>query len=347
MEDPMITRSHVALACVLGTFAAFTVGCSGNVDSTSNDEPATIESALEAENGGLDTAPETPEFADPVIKAISNFGAKFADIKDMTSPALAQPGARSYTVAVFWGHLPAPRDAEATDVEPAPLSWNGSLSVDAGAIGLKKTIKFDDADQVLPRTEAKSLSFESRTMPHVDGMLLRVVVPASGSQTLHFDTAALKTDIDLSSLATKAGGAKRLDDGRNGMAFIGFPDVPGCARGFVVGRWNKVRPQLGTLRGHVADASGEPVGHYRGIWGHAPRKDKDLFFGKYIAKDGQHRGLFGGSYGAGSFQGVWGVKGTQGDANIGVVEGVYGDGYLKDDGRGVMLGRWSERCDAR
>jgi hypothetical protein len=159
---------------------------------------------------------------------------------------------------------------------------------------------------------------------------------------LHFQTAALTTDIDLSQLAQKGGGTTPLGDGRNGMAYLGFQDEPGLAKGFVLGHWGKLDASVGRLRGRVVDGDGRELGHVRGIWGHAPKKDQDRFFGKYIDHEGQFRGLFGGQYGDGRFQGKWG---TASPANVGVVEGRYSDGYERGDDRGMFLGRWSEAAE--
>jgi hypothetical protein len=66
-----------------------------------------------------------------------------------------------------------------------------------------------------------------------------------------------------------------------------------------------------------------------------------VFFGKYIDRQGEFRGLLGGLYGDGKFGGVWGTV----DPNAkGVLEGYYSDGYERGDGRGVYLGRWAEKC---
>jgi hypothetical protein len=321
-------------ASLIALFSAFAVGCFTNTQPVEQ-EPSDIASALEAENGGLSMDPENPAFGDDIIRHMSTFDTVYADAEDMTVQAAQATGARRYKIAVFWGHLPSARDAEEGDVEPQPIDWTGSISVDRGAIGVKRTLRFDSRDKVLPRTDAKTVSFSSHTQPHVDGLLLDVVAPAGGK--VSFDTASLKTSIDLSQMA----GVTRLGDGRNGMAYIGFADVPGCAQGFLFGHWHKVRPQLGVLRGRVVDGAGAPLGHIKGIWGHAPKKDKDLFFGKYISDDGQSKGLFGGTYGSGEFKGLWAVNKP---AETGALQGFYSDGYVKDDGRGVYLGRWSERC---
>ena len=316
----------------------FAIGCSGK---TSSDDAAEVSAALEADNGGMDAKDEPVEFADAELSAVPEFTDVDADPQDMTTEAAANPGATRYHVALLWGHLPAASDATANDLDPQPVDWSGSLSVDAGAIGIKKTLAFDARDHVDPRSTPQTVSFVSHTLPFVDGLFLHVVIPAGGSATLHVDTTALKTDIDLSALATSDGGVTRLADGRNGLAWIGYPDVQGCARGLLFGRWVKMRPALGRFRGRVIDGDGERIGDVRGIWGHAPRRDADVFFGKYISTDGTHRGLFGGHYGDGEFQGVWGTRDPR---NVGTLEGHYSDAYDKGDGRGVFMGRWSEKC---
>jgi hypothetical protein len=157
----------------------------------------------------------------------------------------------------------------------------------------------------------------------VDGLLVRVVVPAGGSPMLHFVTAALEADIDLSQLPARIGGAQRLADDEEGLVWLG--------------------PAFGALRGVVSDDDGVRIGHLRGLWGHAPKRDADVWFAKYIGDGGEARGLAFGKYGAGVFGGLWAAK-DETDVSVGSVEGFYSDGYDANDGRGVRLGRWSEKC---
>jgi hypothetical protein len=313
-------------------------GCSAAVSPFSND-PEQVQSALDQSNGGMTTAPESPEFADPAVQSLENFVPDFGDTQDMTQSVEVQ-GARRFRVAVIWGHLPPAHDADNTDVAPSIIDWTGSVSVDSGAIGLKRTLRFDIGDKVLARPNAQEVDFVSHTLPHVDGLYMSVVIPANASPTMHFKTKSLTTDIDLGLLTQQAGAAVRLDDGRNGMFFIGYPE-DGCPRGLLFGRWRKVRPALGEFRGVVVGDEGDGIGHIRGIWGHAPKANANVFFGKYIDRQGEFRGLLGGIYGDGKFGGVWGTV----DPNAkGVLEGYYSDGYERGDGRGVYLGRWAEKC---
>jgi hypothetical protein len=261
----------------------------------------------------------------------------------MTAEAARVAGAKSFHIALLWGHLPQTRDADDADPDPKNVDWNGSISIDKGGIGLERTIAFDEGDKVDPRTSKTSLSFDSHTLPSVDGLLLRVIVPAGGSTLLHFKTAPLNTEIDLAELPQKVGGIQRLKEDEEGLVWLGFQDTPGCAKGFVHGRWVKTHAAFGRLRGVVSDADGERIGHVRGLWGHAKKRNTDVFFGKYIDRDGDSHGLFAGRYGNDTFSGVWATK-DESDVDKGHIEGFYGAASDNEDGRGVWLGRWSEKC---
>jgi hypothetical protein len=340
--------SNVAVVSLLALALS---ACGGNVGSTAGSTDTTeMQAALDTADGGMTTVAEKPSFADPAFAAVPEFSAAFADLDDPTMGSTlggpsGAPVLHRYHVVLLWGHLPPAHDADEADVAPSPADWTGSVSVSAGAIAVKRTLMFEGKDAIAPRTAINSVSFVSHTLPHVDGMLLSIAMPASDS-TLHFDTASLKKDLDLSRLATEVGGVVHLADGRNGLFAIGYEDRPGCAEGFVAGRWNKVRPALGTFHGRVFRGDGVTEGHVRGLWGHAPKRDQNVFFGKHIALDGSHRGLLGGVYGDGAFKGVWGVSDGGAPKDAGGLQGFYSDGYVADDGRGVWIGRWAERCGA-
>lgn len=325
--------SVVALASLASLGAA---GCAASTGAPEADEQevASIEAALARDNGGFTTADERPDFGDDEVSSLPAFDALAGDKQALPAAGLA------YKIVLLWGHLPSPHDGDDTQVVPQKIDWTGSVSVDSGAIGVSSTLRFDEKDAVAPRTEARSVSFTSRTYPGVDGLVLRVVAPP-GSTTLHFATSAMNADIDLTSLARDVGGVKPLGDGRNGLAWVGFPDAPGCSNGFVFGHWARIKPGLGKLKASIYDDAGARVGRAKGIWGHAKQADKNLFFGKYITNEGAHKGLFGGTYGEGTFTALWGNRAS---GEGGRLQGFYSAGYDKTDAKGVWLGRWSEPC---
>ncbi len=330
------------LASLVSMSALMVGGCSASaLPEADADEVSKIESALGSDNGGFEAKTEAPDFADPEVSQLAGFDSVFADRTDIL--AEAPPAARIYKIVLLWGHFPGAQDGSDAQTVPQKIDWTGAVSVDTGAIGLGSTLRFDDKDSVSPRTEPKSLAFVSRTYPAVDGLVLRVAVPAN-AQILHFRTSAMNADIDLSKLAVEVGGVKPLGDGRNALAWVGFPDARqegACSNGFVFGHWSKIRPGLGKLKASVFDDAGTRIGRAKGIWGYAKGKDKKLFFGKYIANEGGHKAIFGGTYGDGDFNGLWGNPRT---GVGGGLRGFYSDGYDKTDAKGVWLGRWTEPC---
>jgi hypothetical protein len=335
--------SVLAMACGGGAFTPV------ETSSGSSDGVATTSAALDTTNGGLNvTSQESPAFADTEIEALPAMDSTLAALVDPTDPTLAtaaMPGATAYRIALVWGHLPPPHDADTTSVAPQVEDWDGAVSVAAGAIGLKRTIAFDPNDHIdYPRANAQMLSFTSHTLPYVDGVLLRVVIPSGGTPTLHFATSALTTDIDLSQLAAKEGGVVRLANDVEGLGWIGFPE-DGCARGFVHGRWIKQEANLGRTMGVVSDGDGNRIGYTRGIWGYSPKRAENVWFSKIIDLDGTPKGLAFGKYGEGAYAGLWGAA-DENHIDVGTTEGVYSDGYDVGDGRGVWLGRWSAKCPA-
>ena len=330
----MIARSSVSTLAIIIASAALVAAPGCNGASQDLEDTASIQAALETPNGGFDDSDEAPAFGDAAVLATPELVTTYADaVAPPADDPAAKPEAALYHVALVWGHLP-PQKPVAGEPKPAAIDWSGAVSVDQGFIKIERTLAFDAKDSVAPRAEPNVVSFTSRTVPAVDGLLLRLAIPAGAVGTLHFATASLSTDIDLAALATDGGGVIPLGDGENGLAFAGFRDEPGLAKGFVMGRWSELAADAGHLRGRVFAADGAPLGHVKGIWGHAPKRDQDLFFGKYIDRDGQWSGLFGGSYGDGSFGGRWGT-----DEERGKLQGRY---FSAEGARGFFVARWSE-----
>ena len=147
-----------ALGFGLGTLALFASGCGAKVSSTS-DDGTQASSELDADDGGMDAVDEPVEFGDSAFAAVPELTNDQIDATDMTATAAATAGATRYHVALLWGHLPAPMDPSDADVDPQPIDWTGSIAVDDGAIGVKKTLAFDLRDHIDPRTDAKTVSW--------------------------------------------------------------------------------------------------------------------------------------------------------------------------------------------
>jgi hypothetical protein len=194
---------------------------------------------------------------------------------------------------------------------------------------------------VEPRDDRAVVAFHSVTGPHNDGLRLLVVDPTPEVDfpiTLRYTPVTGEAiDIDLNALTTEPVN-RVVDDLGNRFIAAALEVTPtDCARGFLGGGWQQLGPNVGRMKGYVATAGGEGIGHVRGIYG--IREDgEQVFFGKYIGLDGTFRGIFGGTWGEGEFRGLW--KTLAGDQ--GGLHGLYIDLGVGPTPHGAFLGTWAE-----
>ena len=264
---------------------ALLVGC-----SASNGEPnaADVQHALDVNFGGYDDQREAPNFGDDAIASLPRFDGTFASNAQLEGSSSA---ISAYRVALLWGHFPGANDGSDADTEAQPATWNGSIAVDSGAIDVIRTLSFDDGDSVDARTDAKSVSFASHTLPFVDGMIVRVKMPMGGSAKLHFVTSELTVDVNLDDVASSAG--QIFHGGTDqGLAVVGWNDTAAtCPSGLAYGRFVKLGAAVGTLRGRLVGGAGDDLGVVHGIWGHAKGRGADVFFTKSIDPAGNFADL--------------------------------------------------------
>lgn len=325
-------RAQLPLALLLATS---TTACVDRADSTED-----VASALEQENGGLDTSDEVPmfdaedAFAAAAIEADSAVADEMASdptIGDLSHPA---PGVNvdARDLVIVWGRFPMDRDAT------TGRDWSGELKLSRGGMLVRRKIAFEQAtDRVLPRTARDTISFESVTRPAADGLVLTVFDPQPGTAnplTLTYTpVSGTAHAIDLSQLAN---GPIVIDVGDgNRILVAGQRRSDTCAHGAIRGRWRALTPKLNGYLGVVSNADGLPVGHIRGIAGER-RNGEVVMFGKFIDREGHFMGLVKGSYENGRFAARW--LDRQGDH--GVLGGVYFPGATER--AGGFLGRWAE-----
>src|SRR4051812_13499294 len=168
-------RAKLPLALLL---ASTTVAC---VDDAKSAEPtsADVTSAIEKDNGGLDTTDEAPMFGAELAFDAASIEADAATADPMsgdpTIVAMTGPNATNVVardLVILWGRMPADRTAT------TPRDWSGELRVSRGGMLVRRTVAFEDAtDRVLPRTARDTISFQSRTLPASDGLYLEVLDP--------------------------------------------------------------------------------------------------------------------------------------------------------------------------
>ena len=350
---------RLALFCVLAVTLIWFVGCQSPSDETAvNDELMTRNQVedLDDEYGGFNFGDEAPAFDDPYLTAnyAGDGDAEYADPVD-DDPSVAElkrrPRPRTYLM-ITWGNLRAD-----TTIDFA-TEWSGSLTVDNGVVCLKRTIRFDPEDEILPRTSRDLLEWKSWTKPHFDGILVALhkvsnadtpsvsAVNDVAPMSITFATPPLTVTINEEDLVDLHR-VVEVDDAGNAVAFntiTVMPDV--CPSGFLAGQWKNVTDRPGGIfRGKWISYNGAHMGYLRGIYGPRSNGDK-VFFGKWINRAGRFKGLLVGRYGGfsdetgGWFDGVWFKRNLRHEGRL------YGVWNTSDDvdGGGFFKGRWDTYC---
>ena len=316
-------------AAILCITAGLVTACTQDVQPN-EDAADEVRAALEADNGGFDDADEAVD--ERLYADIPSFD-EVADPTELDEPA----GARSLSILVMWGHLP-----RYDGVDPqTSTDWSGSVQVSGGKVRVDRTMAFDKEDQLLPRANAQTVEFISHTLPHVDGLLLHVLQETPDA-TLSLDTKASTVTINLADIAPSLAGHEPLGDAANGVSFYAFANRPGCADGFLFGRYRRLAAHAGRYHFRVVEDHGIEIGRLRGIYGYSHRLDDQVYFGKIVGLDGVHRGRVKGQYGEGMFAGQWRTDMPA----AGTMGGLYWEGPAGRPGRGLAIGHWAEACTA-
>lgn len=324
------------------------VSLAGCYAATSED-PASIGAALEEENGGLSMEDEAPAFgmdlelaelellsADPVLPDPLETDARVLSMR-------SAPDAVVYRVAIVWGQIPGDRTND------APHDWSGALGTNRGAMLLRRAIAFEpETDRIIGRPDERSIAFTSVTLPHHDGLVVDIVDPDpaspdpiglgySGDLPGELGSESPPLAIPLRALLDGPVELRADADGNRMIAVAQAMPVDVCAHGFVMGRWHRVEEGRGVILGRVVDASGELVGHLRGIYG-VRESGEQVFFAKYVGVDGTFRGILRGHYGEGHFEGRWVTR----NGDIGGLAGGYRETIEGPETGGHFLGHWGE-----
>lgn len=316
-----------------------------------NDTPNLVD-----EFGGYTTANEEPGFGDLSILALAETEADAEDAMAEDPGVLAlenTPGVEAYIMAISWGQLDKTPAGGIGDEDGDRFVWDGSLRIDDGALVLTRVIAFERGDHVvLPRSDQRTIEWESRTGVGMDGIRVVVFAPRAGDDigtepTVTFDTPLYSRSFTLSEL-TELDIVVDVDQAGNQVHFLAMAsDAVATINGFVNGRWSwKEGDAHGTFAGAwVAPRTGI-VGWVRAHYGKS-EQGEDVFFGKYIDRSGNFRGFLRGDvvvregdleHGSGRFNGSW--YGSVGEAR-GRVGGRW---IVAPNGRGHFDGTWCGGC---
>jgi hypothetical protein len=230
-----------------------------------------------------------------------------------------EPKVAVYHLRILWGHLAF--DSTELDV----TDWSGSLTTTVGCEVLRRVIRFEEGDSILPRTDRKKIEWLSHTRPHNDGIAVDIVIPPPhpefdttfvwvvdtvlGDSTLEelidtvwqfpvtplvsFQTPQYSRTFTLDELV-RLDTIVTLENG-NEVAFMGFKiERFDCPKGFIGGRWGYDDSGNGVFSGIWSTKHG-PVGSVLGRWGTNDAGEK-VFFGKWISEDGKFEGLLRGRW---------------------------------------------------
>ena len=300
---------------------------------------------LDDEYGGLTLDDEYPAFGEPELfdDGLLAEDTEFLDDYDddpEVSRLRNRQGANSYTLRINWGRLIRTRANDSTGCGQREIAylWNGTLSVDRGAILLKRTIQFEMGDYIHSRTDRRTLEWTSTTSPSFDGILVQIIDPPMSRpdstgvtdrppdyepNRVTFKTPAYTRTFTMDELV-RISEVIPVDRCGVAVSFNGFlaPDRL-CPKGFLAGIWKPVPPDTvpeppaspGSLY-YAADDSargGRDIrGHFYGNWiqangmlaGHVRgvygvnSEGRQVFFGKYIGLTGRFKGILRGTYGS-------------------------------------------------
>jgi hypothetical protein len=320
-------------------------GCDGGSGPAAPGTPSPGGLDLDDEYGGLTMYDEYPAFGEPelfddeVLAEDLEYLDEYEDDPEV-SGIRYRHGTRFYTLRINWGRLmrAGSEDGGGCRDQEIAYGWNGSLSVERGAILLKKTILFESGDYIHERTDRRLLEWDSVTGPSFDGVLVQIVdppAPPSGGTAnevippdhlpnkVTFKTPLYTRTFTIDELVRIS---EMIPIDRCGVAvsFNGalVPNRP-CPRGFLAGIWKPVDPDTvpeppgppDSLYAALDDSTrdGREIrGHFYGNWiqangtlaGHlrgvygVNSDGRQVFFGKYIDLSGRFRGILRGTYGS-------------------------------------------------
>ena len=353
--------SQLGMAGVVLAALAF-AACDSSTDGDVADDVATREQKVDLDDsyGGFNTADEAPAFNDPYLTDHYSADGNLAIVDNVDTTRVDRRRGPRFLM-ITWGNL---RDDSTVT---APTDWTGSLCAENGVIRAVRTIRFERADHLVPRSSRACVEWVSHTQPDFDGIIVALFETTNCDSltdpavvdslcdlplAVTFTTGPLTISFDEDELANLHR-VVTLDDG-NAVAFnviSGRPDI--CGQGFLAGQWRPLAERQdngvqGYFRGQWVSESGVHRGHLRGVYG-INRHDDPVFFGKWINETGRFHGLLLGKYGVedrtnvgenGWFEGVWVSRQL---VAVGGLRGVWGTGDDSKEG-GFFRGVWRRRC---
>ncbi len=341
------------------------VGCGKEATQPTNQGIPTQENPnLDESLGGYTSQSEAPFFGDEDLAASCDLEVAAEDAFASDPDVLGWQNSdtfRAYALTLLWGVLDSDPSIHTNDDGDGAqnFDWSGSAIVNHGALVARATIAFERDDYLVgPRAERDKVMWVSHTSGGFDGLRLLVLqnlgVGDDGvTDSLTITAGDHQWVLAVNDLAD-LDRTEVIDDLGNKFAIRSFRMMPQlCNRGFVGGAWLAPRePGMdGHFQGRWVAADGSVAGNVRGIWGINTKGEK-VFFGKYVDRAGNFRGILRGSWEDrgiespsqsnrlrthGMLQGEWV---DENGAAVGTVRGHWR--AARDGGDGFFEGAWKE-----
>ena len=327
--------------CAL-TSLALLAACGDSATEVVDEQPTAV-AALERSYGGIDTADESPQFADPSVQAEDAMDAE-VPLGDDPSDDRAPIGA--VIITLRYGDLANGRPSTATTADGA---WRFRVAVDGGAFARGKVFAEPDETPNLTRLAPGVVTWTSTTPAgdHDGAKFAAVLGPDARGVTIV--TAGADIAIPLRALD----GHESVQRADAGLLYVRTyrvvrdgdgPDL--CRGGTMRGRASGLNDDgVGRIAAVVRNHEGDTIGHLRGVYG-VRDNGNQVFFAKLIGRGGEFmaraRGVFE-RVDDGTIAVAARFHSQTGDA-VGVIQGRIVDSNEERDGT-AFLARWAYVCD--
>lgn len=325
--------------CMLLGLAVFTVGCQR---TSSTKESGAGNGAQTLDFGGLGFDAEDAQGVQTAFDHTADTAGQSEDDSEVDALLPTGPDVRTYLVRILWGQL-------TVDLSGTPTTWDGDLSVSEPGAGIRvlRTYGFESfrGDRIVrPRSDATTLSWESETSIHHDGVLVWILIPESsvGTATVTLTTPLFTLSLSADDLEDHEVRTGDLDNTGNEVAWFA-QRVDTIQGGFLAGHWDRANAHGGTYYGRWIGFDGALQGLLRGHFERRAGDGLPVFYGKVFDPQGEVIALLRGVWTivpflpAGGFLGTYWTSPTD---RSGIVAGHWVDLNLGPEINGHFGGVW-------
>lgn len=164
------------------------------------------------------------------------------------------PAANAFHLRLAWGYLAGELRARTW------VSWTGQASVTSGTAALEHLIFFERHDSPLPNPAPNTVAWSSRTLPHFDGLVLKVT-PGAATDEVTVTTPLFQHTFAVAELAAGSEQHFVVDAAGHEVSVSSIPDA--ACEGFALGYMKPSDEGWLGFAGLVVDSHGDRLGIVR------------------------------------------------------------------------------------